>query len=53
MVRGYRDFRADVGIKDGRVKKNRAVSARLALARELDAKGCIVAPGFRRSTHAL
>jgi N-acyl-D-aspartate/D-glutamate deacylase len=41
---GIPRFRADVGIKDGRVAM---VSGRIAAggARELDASGCIVAPG--------
>jgi N-acyl-D-amino-acid deacylase len=38
-------FRADVGIKDGRVRKIGRIGKATA-ARELDAKGCIVAPGF-------
>src|ERR1700732_2628365 len=38
-------FRADVGIKDGRVRKIGRIGEATA-GRELDAKGCIVAPGF-------
>jgi N-acyl-D-aspartate/D-glutamate deacylase len=38
-------FRADVGIKDGRVRKIGRI-AKTSTGRELDAKGCIVAPGF-------
>ena len=41
---GIPRYRADLGIKDGRVSK---VSGRIAPggAREIDASGCIVAPG--------
>ena len=41
---GIPKFRADVGIKDGRVAM---ISGRInaAGAKELDASGCIVAPG--------
>ncbi len=38
-------FRADVGIKDGRITKIGRIESGDA-KRELDAKGCIVAPGF-------
>lgn len=38
-------FRADVGIKNGRVSKIGRIGTATA-GRELDAKGCIVAPGF-------
>jgi len=38
-------FRADVGIKHGRVGKIGRIG-RVTAARELDATGCIVAPGF-------
>jgi N-acyl-D-amino-acid deacylase len=38
-------FRADVGIKDGRIKKIGRIAGGEA-KRELDAKDCIVAPGF-------
>jgi N-acyl-D-aspartate/D-glutamate deacylase len=38
-------FIADVGIKDGRVHKVGRINGATA-ARELDARGCIVAPGF-------
>jgi N-acyl-D-aspartate/D-glutamate deacylase len=39
-------YRADVGIKDGRVVKIGRIAADARAARVLDAKGCIVAPGF-------
>ena len=38
-------FRADVGIKDGRIRKIGRISAGNS-SRTLDAHGCIVAPGF-------
>ena len=49
---GLPRLRADVGIKDGRVAM---ISGRINSggARELDASGCIVAPGGRRPPHPL
>ena len=49
---GIPKFRADLGIKDGRVAM---ISGRIngAGAKELDASGCIVAPGADRPPHPL
>jgi N-acyl-D-amino-acid deacylase len=39
-------YRADVGIKDGRVVKIGRIPATVTCKRELDATGCFVVPGF-------
>ena len=39
-------YRADVGVRDGRVVKLGRISENATARRELDAAGCIVAPGF-------
>ena len=49
---GIPRFRADLAVKDGRVAM---VSGRISTAgaKEIDASGCIVAPGAHRPAHPL